>query len=367
MKLNLILASLVVLLALPIWLTLRGERLSFTDLEDLPRLFEGFNSERVAYLRLSRARKDVPPPEAQPGQPAPELPRDELVIQRDGTERWVLRSGELAGVPVRTQRVEADLLDHLAKIRRDDKAVVKAEPSDADLKELELTKEDGLLVQAFRADQTPVAELIVGKDAAEGKWGGDVVRGRYVRAANSKSILVYEVDFWNLALDRDQWIDTKVHELKEEQIVGFGYKNAKGAVSFKKDAPSDATWKADQAPENVGAVRQGEVTNLLSRVRFLSAQRFVSPLQGVKLAERGLEPPRYELTITLEGGAKHTVRIGDKIGDKNEFYAVADSVPNFLLALGDWIVTPFDKDPKDLFDPPADALRPGEGKQGNGK
>ena len=42
--------------------------------------------------------------------------------------------------------------------------------------------------------------------------------------------------------------------------------------------------------------------------------------------------------------------IGSKIADKGEYYARSNHA-EFVVAVGDWDVTAYQKDPKDLFDP----------------
>lgn len=360
MKTNLILAAIAVVLGLLTFWELRKDRQTFTAYDTIPRLFEGFTAENVRAIQIRQPKKkpegDKKDEKPKDGEPAKPAEFDVLVMVKDD-QTWKLADGELRGVPLVTSRIEVDILDHLKRIRIDRKALAKADADDAFLRERNLTDDTGTLIQCIDANNNPVAELILGKDASGGKWGEEVLKGYYVRKfdsknpAGNKDVILYETDYWVLNTDPDPWLDKKIHQFEEGKVKSFAFRNPKGKAAFTKDKVTDAAWKAVDAPAGTGAVRQGEVQNLLSRFRYVAAQKFRGPLPAKPvLGERGLEPGDFEVSATLEDGTVYSLWIGKKIPETQEMYARANT-SNFLFSVNEWDRTPYEKDPVEFFDP----------------
>jgi hypothetical protein len=365
MRTNLVLAAVAGGLAVPTVLTFLADRTAFTEIDKIPRLFEGFTAENIRYLDLQKQKlQDGKPVMDAQGQPA----RERLVLFKQD-DKWRIGDGELAGVPADVAKVERDVLDHVKRIRINRDTLLFPGADDKTLDQRELSLEKCTLIRCLDREQKPVAELVVGADASKGKWDPDVVKGRYVRRLDNKDVVLYDADeaqYWNLTLKADDWIDKKVHDfnLQLGKVKSFALKTPKGEVAFEKEKPAAGApagtpekWKATKAPDKVGAVRQQEVTNLVSRFATLYVQRFQEPVQARKdLKDIGLDPADVTVSATLEDGTVYTLEIGHKIADKQECHARSNH-SDFLLAIGDYDRTAYiDRNPVDLFDPPAEAV-----------
>ena len=137
-------------------------------------------------------------------------------------------------------------------------------------------------------------------------------------------------------------------------------RNAVGQILDGLDVLAEQ-WEATAAPDKVGAPRQIEVEGLVQRFLHVNAQGFVKPLAKVELAQLGLLPPRLLVSATVGDGAEartYRLLLGDKVPDRNEVYLVSSEVPQFLLTMASPLVSPFERDVRELFDPPP----PGEPK-----
>jgi len=359
---NLVLLVIAVVLTLLVLWTNSMDKKNFTDWDKTPRLFEGFTPDNVRILKIAQPKKktgaEVPKEIKEPGKddkPAP-VEREELIFLRDGTN-WKIADGELKGVLVQMvskteSKIDVDVLKHIKDIRIPKKAIHK-DSTDEYLKDKNLSEDTATIIQCFDANQTPIAELYLGKDASGGKYE-DVTRGYFVRSKSSRDVLVYEVDYWVLSLKSEDWCEKKVHEFETASVVSLSLRNAKGEVVFSKDKAQDAAWKCEKQPEGTGPIRQQEVNNILQRFMRIDATRFFGALAGYKtLKDQGLDPvANFEISAQTEDKKVYRLWIGGKIPDKGEYYAKALG-NEFLFALGDWAVTPYEKDPKDLFDPGA--------------
>jgi hypothetical protein len=355
MKTNILLFVLAALLAIPSYLTVRGERARFTEIKDVPLLFDGFNAKAVAFLRVNKGWND-PPPQGQQA-PADQKPTPELVFQRTAADKWSLQAGELAGMPVLTPKIDSELLDHLGRIRRDERAVLRPKATPDEIKQFGLDKEQGFVIAAFDAQQRLLAELVVGKDVSAGQWGNNVVRGRYVRAKANDSVLVYETDFWNPTVEANEWLDLKVFQVDLNKAIGFKLFNptTKEPVEFSKDKPQAPEWQVVKQPDGTADLKQGDLGMAIPKMSFVQARRVLAPFnptvlqaKGLALDKLGLEPAEYSVTYTVEGGETFILEIGKKLEDKNEFYARSNKL-QFLFTVGDEFIPGISTDVKSLF------------------
>jgi hypothetical protein len=259
-----------------------------------------------------------------------------------------------------------EVLEHLGRIRRDEKAVHRAKATPEELQQFGLTKDEGYLVVAFDAQNRVLAELVVGKDVSGGQWDQDRVRGRYVRARANESVLIYETDFFAPTVVATEWLDNRIAQVDLSKTVGYSLFNAtmKEPVVFKKERADLAEWQVDKAPAGTGPPRQGDLQQLVQKVSIIDAARFLAPLQADKLKAKGLEPSKIGLepadcfvSYTLDSGETVTLELGRKLEDKPEVYARCTKSP-FLFTVPEWIKGDLEVDVKKLFDPPSDALRP---------
>ncbi len=360
MKINLALLVLALALFLPTWLTARAERARFTEIQDIPLLFDGFDSAAVMGLGIAKGWNE---PSADPN--APKTPVEELQFRREGA-RWVLANTDLKEAPVRGQKIVDEVLEHLGRIRRDEKAVHRAKATPEELKQYGLTKEDGCLVVAFDAQNRLLAELVIGKDVSGGEWEARSVKGRYVRARANESVLVYEADMLVPSVVATEWLDTRVLQVDLGKTVGFSLFNptVKEPASFRKARPDVVEWQADKAPADTGAPIQGDLQQLIQKVSVVDARRFLTPLapdmlkaKGLELDKIGLEPAEIVVTYKLDNGEELTLQIGRKLEDQPEAYASCNKSP-FLFTVADWMKGDLEVNVKNkLFGPSANALR----------
>jgi len=358
-KANLILAAAAVVLAVPTMLTIRGESAMFTAMASVPHLFDGFTADNVKTLVIAQPKANqpaVPAPPPNPSDPAAakKVERDVLQFVR-ADKKWVVGQGELQNAAVQTQRIDNDLIKHLQEIRTDKQTVVVADASDEVLAKYDLTEDKAMIVQAFNAQGQPVAELLIGKEPDQ-KQGTETVHGVFVRKTGSRDVVLYEMpQFWRRSVKLEEWLDKKVHQIETGKIVKFAFKNpaSDGAEVVFEKKDGSATWIATQAPVDVGAPRQTEIEGMVQRFGIVNAQDVRLPLPRANLGECGLKPPLYEIAATVKDGdteRTYTILAGKKLDDKNEVY-MTSSESQFLMTMPMYLLSPYERNPKDLFDP----------------
>ncbi len=355
MRANIVLAVAAAGLAVPTWLTIQADRTEFTSFEDIPKLFPGFTPDNVKAVVISTVKKgeDGEPVKDQNGK----VQRDGIQLQRTD-DGWVLANTDIAGVKVRPEVVRDRVFDNLDRIRVDDKAIVRENATPDELKEFGLAEDQAVLVQCFDAANRPLAQLLIGKDAAGGKAGKDVVRGFYVRSADSSDVVLYEQSYWQIDADRDQWVDRMPVHFDVDKAVHVELHNPKGDVAFERSGVDSPDWKKVAGPDDVGAVRNGEVRAFVQTISQIQVQKYVKrlppvgPQRTAAVGEFGLATPEVTVTVKLADGTEHRVAVGSQVQGQNQYYLMASSA-DFLLAVGDWIVSPLERDPATFFDPPA--------------
>jgi hypothetical protein len=375
-KSNLILAVAAVVLAVPTALSLRGERELFKDVAIVPKLFEGFTPDNVGVVVLGEPKANQP---AAPAGQTPADPNQKKQVERDllqivRTDKgWGLGqgAGDITGAPVDQKRVEDDVMKHLSEIRADRESLVVADATDEQLAQYNLTEEKAMLLQVF--DRTPlqpqqIAALFVGKNSNEGKAGTEGVQGVFVRRADSRDVVLYEVPYWRRDVKHELWLDKKILQAEPDKVLKIAWKNQAGGgqeIVLQRKKEANATWECPAPPPEVGPLKQMEVEQFVQRLRYVFAQEYKRPLQASNLKELGLASPLVTVAVTLkEGEAERTVTMnfGTKVDGKNEVYAQVGENP-FLLTFPQHMTAPFERDPKELFEPPVSPA-PGEQKAG---
>jgi len=370
-KTNITLAGLALALAIPTVWSLVGDARSFTAIKDIPQLFPGFTKDYTSFVILSKAVNSQPSDENS-GTNNPEASEStQAAFERTDTG-WVIRGNDFDGIPADAVRIEDDILGHLAAIRRDN--IHRANADDETLAGFDLTEAAGMKIQCLDANQTVMAEMILGKATSGGKFGDEFVRGYFVRRADGKAVIVYEPPapgYWDVSANSKDYIDTKIHEFDESTITSFSIKNPKGTIAFER---KDGKWSRAAGPENTGAVRQTEVDKIASRFALMHTDAYDKPLSNfspAQLADWGLQPATWEVKAAVEGGNIYSLAIGKKLGENDNMHRALFGGNSFLHKVGDWVMASFDRDPKDYFDPPADAVeeesKPGDKKESGDK
>lgn len=349
MKTNIILTVIALGLAYPCWRTFDAERVEdFRNYEEIPLLFPGFSPSLVRFIQLERKK-----PEEQLANLPPDQHFDRLVFERIDTG-WVLRnSAQFDGLELDPDLIDRDILDHISALRLDKETVVPEEQVDEQFRtENQLTKETGIFITCLRDPQTRIVELILGKSTKQGKTG-EAIHGYYVRDANkSKEVVLYEPPnrYWDLKLRESDWAKKKIHQFLMSDVATFYLRNAMGSAGFKRKAGSEQTWEPipEQCPKDVGAVRQGEVSNLVPHFLSVEAQSF----KRVKIeADKAKDGVRVEVRATLRSGEEYVLWIGREVPGQPESFAVSN-VNRFQFGMANFHITPFrDQNPAKLFDP----------------
>lgn len=366
---NGLLAVLAIALAIPTALILRSESANFTSLDRVPRLFDGFTVANMQGFVLGLPKGPAQPPANDPGG-KPQVQYDMLQVAR-ADKGWQLAAGDLAGAPVQVGRVENEVVKHLTDVRTGNDVLVVKDATDEQLAAHDLSEDKAFVIKAVGQGSATLAELLVGKDASSGKTT-ESVRGVFVRTRDGRDIWLYEVPFLQRSIDASQWLDRVVYQAKQEQVTRFTLRNPASnglELAFARRDGSTASWTAETAPPETGALRQMEVENLVQRLLYVAAADLKRPLQGANLGELGLQPPQFEVSLTTKDGETEKVirlQVGAKVDGKEEHYA-ASSESRFLLTLPAYLVAGLERDPRELFDPKLPADPATQPKEGEGK
>ena len=355
-KANTILAVAAAVLAVPTWLTIQGDLENFVDTAQVPRMFEGFTVDNVATVVLGKPKDPQPDAQTQPGadpNQKPQIQYDQLQFQRTD-KGFVLGQamGEKYGAPANGQMLELQVWKHLSSMPFDRETLVQEGATDEQLVGYGLDPAHAFVVKAGNAQGQVIAELLVGKDTNLGAQGTDVVRGVYVRKADSRDVAFYEVPMWNRSIDAQQWLDLSVAKVPADMVRRIEVKNQTGQVAFTRKK-GESSWACEVVPAGKGAVRQIEVEGLVQRLGYVQAQDYVRTVAGAQLAQFGLDNPGVVVSVVYEKDGKDAtleVAAGKPIEGKPTQY-VRCSASDFVCALPVQWAAGFERDVGEFFDP----------------
>lgn len=360
MRSNIILGLIAVALAVPTTLSYRADADVFKDYTNIPRMFPGFTEDQVNVVTMrrpkERAAEDLPGQTGTQG----EVEYQQLTFVKRNN-RWVVFGGKMDGAPIVEQMLDERVFEHFKSVRVDPEAIIFPAADPDILRENHLTADTafGISCQVQLPSPVPgaqpkfdiLAELLIGKEARDGSYAQGTVPGFLVRKSDNNDVVLYDVPFWERPLDVNAWIDQNVHQFPGDTTVRFSLGNpAGGPVVFERKPGSQATWLAVEKPDDVGAVRQGEVVTMITRYSRILGITLVGPSAGQDLVALGLNPALAEMSATLEDGSVHSLKIGKPVPGKREYYALSGGL-DFVRTIPTWAVDHFLKDPRDLFDP----------------
>ncbi len=374
---NLILLVTAAVLVVPTWLQLQRDGGAFTDIADIPLMFDGFTSDNVGTVLLAQPKADQPQPDPTKVGQKPPVAYDQLLLQRTDTGFQIAapQGNDLLGAPVNKDKVQADVFVHLGRIRSDKQTLVQPGASPEQLERYGLDEAHAFVIQVKDlGNKNTVAELLVGKNSDEGQTGTEAIRGVYVRKGGSTDVVLYEfeqdIKLWRRDVDPANWVDKLLFRLEPTAVTYLSLRNTAGGskpfVFVKKDGK--ASWVAEPLPEgpgyeNLGAVRQTEVESVVQRLRYVAAQDFRLPMaRAGNLTALGLGPAQIELQARwMEGDVERavTLEIGNKLDGKNEYY-LSCSLSQFLMTWPASLIAPLERDPREFFDPAAAPKDPKE-------
>lgn len=349
---NIVLLVLAVILAIPVTIQLVQEGQRFTVWADEPLLFEGLDPDSVEVVGYGE------PSGREPAEPGGAVPRDEIWFGKVGPEQWLLvEPKEMVGAPVYGDRVVGSFIDFVLPIRRREANIVVRDADDKQLEQYGLTRSGARVISLQRKNRTPLATLYVGNyvtDAESGRGLG----GYYVRDNRSTTVLFYERDRWGPTTGLGFWIDRAIHRLDETKIQSIrftGPYTGESAVEFARDGERPHLWNAVAAPDGVGAVRQGEVTQMVVEFARASAEKVLRRVDETVLGDLkyGLSGPRTFVAVeaTMEDGAKHSLHVGAQVESTSRRYAIGGT-GQWLLTVKPEVFDRFARIPQQtLFDP----------------
>ncbi|MCA8967389.1 MAG: DUF4340 domain-containing protein [Planctomycetes bacterium] len=377
---NLILLVAAVALAVPTWLQLQRDGGAFTDVADIPLMFDGFTSDNVGSVLLAQPKAEQPQPDPTKVGQKPPVAYDQLLLLRtDAGFQVAAPQGDLVGAPVSKDKVQADVFLHLGRIRSDKQTMVQPAATPEQLERYGLDEPHAFVIQVKDlANKNAVAELLIGKNSDEGQTGTEAIRGVYVRKGGTTDVVLYEFEqdtkMWRRDVQPAGWVDKLLFRLEPTAVTYLSIRNTAGGakpfVFVKKDGK--ASWVADPKPEgagyeNLGAVRQTEVESVVQRLRYVAAQDFRLPMaRAGNLTALGLGPAQIELQARWKEGdveREVTLEIGNKLDGKNEYY-LSCSLSQFLMTWPASLIAPLERDPREFFDPAAAPVEQKEDKDG---
>ncbi len=344
MKTNGILAVVFAVLLVPVLMKYFGDKKVYLNLDQVPRLFEGFTPDNVGVIQISR-----PTPQATPG-PDGKVPMESLQFQKS-EGKWLIGSGRFQGLPAKETELMSRIFDPLKKIQISPTTLILEKANEEQLKAYGLDKKSAQRIICLDGSgQSVLADLLVGREAGGKDLGAQATQGVYVRKADQKAILLYEEPL-SLDLDAQAWMDKSVMDIPEAEINAITLKNIKGEISFeRKQGKGFVVTKGK--PKDAGKLKPFEVTGLIGRARTLYAADFVAINDPKRWKDYQLDPPRIEVLMKTKDGKEHGFRIGKKVEGKQEYYAVVLK-GRVIFTLKEWDVSPLEKDPGSFFDPKA--------------
>ena len=345
MKFNQILLGLFLVLLIPTGLKFFSGGVDYIAIDESQMMFQGFVKDNIAQIQISKPKlgDDGQPVLGQDGKPQ----LDQIAFARKDNE-WRLLSGIYPSIlKVRGTDVTTRIFDVIPKILVNQSTVIRSEATEADFKEFGLDEKQVTTVACFDAASKLIATLLVGRKSG-GDAGEQATSGTYVCEAKKKVIVLCD-EVIDLDTDEAVWVEKNLQDIPDGDILEISVKNQHGLVHFKREA-SNKDWTVVEGPKDVGALRKDQVTNLMTRAKYVSAQEFVSP----RGADHGLEPPAtpvFEITVVTKDEKRHVLKIGKKIDGKTEYYATSSAAGGVLFTMAEWDVTAYDKPPKDFFDP----------------
>jgi len=330
-----------------------ADRKDYVSIESIPRMFPGFTADNVSKIVISKPKGEAKVPGSEE-----EIPRESLAfVRQEG--KWILGSGNFAGIPARESEIKSRILEKIPEIEISTSSLIVEKADDIKLKDFELDEASAALIECYGADGGMLAGLYIGRTAGGADLGEKSADGVFVRKKGDKLVVRFE-DRFDLDLDPQSWIDKSMLDLPEADIREITLRNEKGEIQFKREEGKG--WKAVKGkPKDMGKLREFEVTALLGRARSVYAQDFIA-INDPKLWPRfGLEPPKIEVLVKTKDGKVHGLRIGKMVEGKQEYHAVI-AEGRLIFTMPDWDVTAFEKDPKDFFDP-ASAKEEGDSKK----
>ena len=122
----------------------------------------------------------------------------------------------------------------------------------------------------------------------------------------------------------------KVVDFSKDDVTALSFQINGETVSFTKTAGDDDTdiWTYDQ--EDGFPLDEGKITNVLSSLSSMTAERVIEGDEIDSMANFGLETPSQEVVVTA-GDEKTTIHVGDKNSSSRYYIYLNDDTSKVYL------------------------------------
>jgi hypothetical protein len=170
----------------------------------------------------------------------------------------------------------------------------------------------------------------------------------HVRADDRpETYLTADLPTYDVNATSASWIDTLYYTVPQTATVALTLKNTNGEFQFER-AEGDQ-WTFQGLPEN-GVFNASTFTALLEQATSL---RMLDPIGREEQDRFGLGDPQGVVTLKTQDGKTHTLRIGAK-GEDNDNYAAKWSESPYYVWLAPYVADTFlQKTRDDFIQPPA--------------
>jgi hypothetical protein len=164
----------------------------------------------------------------------------------------------------------------------------------------------GYRIAAFQGSRK-IADLYLGKEIRT-EMGGRPLTYTYLRADGQNTVWKIKGSLKSLTRRKvNDWREPKILQLKRDEIFEIALTSEQGSVVLARDPDEkdrkkrDTSWTVKTATPPLDSIEQGDVSRMASTLSYLRAKDFVDE---VKLADAGLDKPRYTLSLKTRGKKK---------------------------------------------------------------
>lgn len=168
----------------------------------------------------------------------------------------------------------------------------------------------GFRVAVFQGSRK-IADMYLGKEIRT-KMGDRPLTYTYLRAHGSKTVWKLKGSLKSLTRkDVNAWREPKILKLKRDEIFELSLTDATGSApatvvlardpNEKDPKKRNKNWTLKSATPPLDSVEQGDISRMASTLSYLRAKDFADK---VKVAEAGLDKPRYTLGLKTRGKGK---------------------------------------------------------------
>jgi len=169
----------------------------------------------------------------------------------------------------------------------------------------------GFRIAVFQGSRK-IADLYLGKEIST-KMGDRPLTYTYMRAHGQNTVWKLKGSLKSITRkDVNGWREPKILRLKRDDIFEISLTAPEGSVMLTRDPKEkdpkkrNTNWKIKSATPALDAIEQGDVSRMASTLSYLRATDFAD---GVKLADTGLDKPRYTIGLKAQDQKKKGAKV----------------------------------------------------------